>query len=121
MAKLTTDIAHDPEIRTKDPITGGEKGEKLARFDLIPVIPLWEVARLYGKGAEKYDDRNWEKGFAWHLSYEAALRHIMLFWNGESMDQETGRHHLASVIFHAMALMEFEAREKGTDDRPTQA
>jgi hypothetical protein len=109
---------HDVETRHTDHATGGQKGDKLARFDLIPVVPLWEVARLYGAGASKYADRNWELGYPWHLSYAAMMRHAALFWNGESFDEETQRHHLASVIFHAMALIEFEAREKGTDDRP---
>lgn len=34
--------------------TGGQKGSKPARFDLIPTEPLWMLAELYGKGAEKY-------------------------------------------------------------------
>lgn len=104
------------EVRTVSP-TGGEKGQKLERFDLIPVLPLAEVARLYGAGASKYADRNWELGYAWSLSYAAMQRHANLFWGGESTDPETKRHHLAAVIFHAMALMEYEYKGKGTDDR----
>lgn len=115
--KPLTDL-HDEEIRYKDTATGGEKGEKPARFDLIPIVPLWEVARLYGVGAAKYDARNWERGYPWHLSYSAATRHLNLFWSGESIDPETRRHHLAAVIFHAMAMMEYDLKGKGTDDRP---
>ena len=97
--------------------TGGQKGKKLERFDLIPVGALLEVARVYGKGAEKYEDRNWELGYDWSLSFAAMQRHAWAFWGGTSRDPETGVHHLASVVFHAMALMEFEGRGKGTDDR----
>ena len=43
--------------------TGGEKGSKQARYDLIPAIPLDELARVYGRGAEKYLERNWERGY----------------------------------------------------------
>jgi hypothetical protein len=42
------------EVRVVDPNTGGEKGAKLARFDLLPPGPLHHVAELYGKGAQKY-------------------------------------------------------------------
>lgn len=42
------------EIRTIDPITGGEKGMKLARFSLIPPDFLLALAEHYGKGARKY-------------------------------------------------------------------
>lgn len=108
----------EDEVIVTDPETGGQKGKKLARFDLIPVAPLWEVARLYGAGAEKYKDRNWERGYAWSLSFAAMQRHAWLFWSGESRDPGTLCHHLASVVFHAFALMEFEARGHGTDDRP---
>lgn len=97
--------------------TGGQKGKKLARFDLLPVGPLTEVARLYGRGAEKYADRNWERGYDWSLSFAAMQRHAWAFWGGESIDPETERHHLASVVFHALALMEYEGTGKGTDDR----
>jgi len=110
---------HDAETRVTDEATGGAKGKKLTRLDLIPVGPLFELARLYGAGAEKYDERNWERGYAWSLSFAAMLRHAWLFWSGESIDPETGRHHLAAVTFHAMALQEFESKGRGTDDRPT--
>lgn len=62
-------------------------------------------------------DRNWELGYDWALSYAALSRHLNQFWGGESFDPETGRHHLSAVIFHAMALMEFERRGIGTDTR----
>ena len=97
--------------------TGGQKGSKLARFDLIPVGPLTELAKLYGKGAEKYDDRNWELGYDWSLSYAAMQRHANLFWSGEDYDEETGAPHLASVIFHAMAMLEFMRTHPEFDNR----
>ena len=45
--------------------TGGEKGTKLARYDLLPVGPLRQVAEHYGKGASKYADHNWRRGYEW--------------------------------------------------------
>lgn len=110
--------AVNTEVRVTDPNTGGQKGDKLARFDLIPSEALWQVAELYGAGARKYADRNWERGYAWHLSYAALLRHANLFWMGEDYDPETLCHHLASVVFHAFALMTFRTTHPGLDDRP---
>ena len=98
--------------------TGGAKGKSLARFDLLPWRELWEVAELYGVGASKYKDRNWEKGYAWSLSHAALHRHLAQFWNGESVDQETKCRHLTAVIFHALALMRFEKDFPDLDDRP---
>lgn len=108
---------HPGEQRATDERTGGAKGRKPERYDLIPVGPLEEVARLYGKGAEKYEDNNWRRGYPWSWSYAAMQRHANAFWHGESHDQETGCHHMSSVVFHAMALMEFDDVGLGTDDR----
>lgn len=105
------------EVRVTNEQTGGAKGQKLARYDLIPVEALNEVAKLYGAGAAKYEDRNWEKGYAWSLSYGALQRHVNAFWGGESTDEETGRHHLAAVVFHALALMQFEQTHPEMDNR----
>jgi hypothetical protein len=110
--------ATDAEVRIKNETTGGEKGSKLARFDLIPSYPLWELAKLYGKGAGKYRPRNWSRGYAWSLSFAAMMRHAWLFWNGETYDKETKCHHMAAVCFHAMALMEFGKTHPELDDRP---
>lgn len=98
--------------------TGGQKGSKPERYDLIPVGPLAHVARVYGKGAEKYDDRNWERGYDWSLSYAAMQRHMNAFWGGEWLDPETGVPHLACAVFHAFALMEFFETHPEFDTRP---
>lgn len=109
-------VSQDEAI-VADPATGGQKGSKLARFDLLPWEELFEVAELYGVGAAKYAERNWELGYKWSLSFAALLRHLVLFWCGESLDKETGKHHLTSVVFHALAMMHFDVHKKGSDDR----
>lgn len=114
----TKTMAQVHEIRVKNEKTGGEKGEKPQRYDLIPWSQMDKVAELYGRGAEKYAPRNWEKGYDWHLSFSSMMRHATQFWEGESYDAETKCHHLASVIFHALALMYFEQNHPDLDDRP---
>lgn len=98
--------------------SGGQKGKKLARFDLIPVSALTHLAEHYGKGAEKYEDRNWERGYEWSLSYAALQRHLTAWWNGEDVDAETGHSHLDAVMFHAFALRTFIETHPEFDDRP---
>ncbi len=105
------------EIRVVDPKTGGEKGSKIERFGLIPPRELRSVAAVYGFGASKYSDRNWQKGYSWTLSYDALGRHINSFWSGEFLDPESGLPHLAHAIFHCLALMYFYNNKVGTDDR----
>ena len=97
--------------------TGGEKGTKPARFDLLPPGALWQVAELYRFGATKYADHNWRRGYAWSLSFAAMMRHAWLFWQGEDMDDETGLPHLTSVVFHALTLLTFMVEHPAYDDR----
>lgn len=100
------DFDNQDEVRVVSE-TGGEKGSKLARFDLIPPDALWALAEAYGVGAEKYAERNWEQGYSWSLSYAAMQRHANQFWMGEDVDRESGILHLASVAWHAFAMLHF--------------
>ena len=108
----------NPTERRTVSSTGGEKGSKLARYDLIPAGPLHTLAELYGKGADKYEDRNWERGYEWSLSFAALNRHLWLFWQGVNIDAETGLPHLAAVAWHAFALMEWVNTHPEFDNRP---
>lgn len=96
----------------------GRKEVKLARLDLIPARPLWLLSEVYGRGARKYEDRNWEKGVEYSKLYGALLRHVLKWWGGEELDPEDGQHHLASVAWHALALLELQDTHPELDDRP---
>lgn len=95
----------------------GAKGVKEARFDLIPPDALWQLALVFGKGAEKYAARNWERGFDWSKSYGALQRHLALWWAGEDTDDETGLSHMAHAAWHCLVLLSFTLRGVGVDDR----
>jgi hypothetical protein len=114
---VTSGYLQTGEVTYVDPTTGGRKGTKPERYDLLPVHPLALVARHYGIGAGKYGDRNWEKGYPWSLSYAALQRHLNAFWSGEDFDQETQSPHLAAVVFHALALLEYSRTHPEMDDR----
>lgn len=103
------------EVRIKNERTGGEKGQKLERYDLIPWRELDEVARVYGTGAQKYAERNWEKGYSWGLSAGALGRHLSKWMSGERRD-EMGNHHLACIAFHCLALMQYERTHPELND-----
>lgn len=126
---LVTEALFDSEDGTGIPVkvqrgevritseTGGQKGRKPERLDLVPPEPLWELARVYGFGSEKYDDHNYLKGYDWSLSYGALLRHVTQSLNGEELDNESGLDHLAHAAWHCFALIMFKRHNLGTDDR----
>jgi hypothetical protein len=99
--------------------TGGAKEEKPFAFELVPWDVLLEDAYVYYLGKQKYDCRNWERGYAYSLSFAALVRHLIAWWQyRQSRDPETGAHHLACVRFHAASLMRFEQDHPELDDRP---
>ena len=108
--------AGSAEVCVTDPITGGQKGSKLQRFSLIPSEFLWALAQHYGIGSQKYSSRNWERGYAWHLSQDAHDRHLHRWLQGERHDPETGTHHLVCAAWHLIALFIYDLHELGTDD-----
>lgn len=106
------------ERRVVNEKTGGEKGAKPQRFDLLPGDVLWADAEHYAAGATKYSDRNWERGTAWSLNFAAAQRHMWQFWMGEDLDEETGTSHLIAARWHMAALFRFTTTHPELDDRP---
>lgn len=105
------------ETRIVDPDTGGEKGQKLCQMGAMDPMSFMEVGKVAGFGATKYARYNFAKGYRWSLSYDAMQRHLMLFWNGEDRDKESGLLHLAHAAWHCLTLITFYLRNKGTDDR----
>ena len=73
------------EVRTTSS-TGGQKGTKIERFDLIPAGPLAELAAHYGRGALKYAEHQWRAGYEWSKSIAAIGRHSNAFNGGEDYD-----------------------------------
>lgn len=88
------------------------------RYDLIPLVPLDELARAYTVGAAKYGDRNYLGGMRWGRVFRALLSHAWAWWRGEIYDKDDGQHHLASVAWCAFTLIEYETARIGDDDRP---
>jgi hypothetical protein len=92
-------------------------------YDLLPWDAIEELGKLYTKGAKKYAARNWEKGFRWGRTFAAMSRHaiawFMAYVRGENgIDPETGLSHMVAVAWNALALVTFELRGVGVDDRP---
>ena len=109
------------EKRVIDPETGGMKGSKVARMDLLPWDALLDLSIHFGRNSEthggKYPDRNWEKGYKWSLGIASLARHLAAWISGEEFDEE-GNPHIRAIHWHASTLHAFALRGAGTDDRP---
>jgi hypothetical protein len=87
-----------------------EYGGKL-RYDLVPPIASRSDAEVFTYGAGKYGDRNWEKGIDPEFMYAAAMRHIMAWRTGNSIDEESGIHHLAHARVNLAMIMAQETSD----------
>lgn len=89
------------------------------RFDLLWWEFIRRMAGIMERGAEKYGDRNWEKGQPVMSSYDSCIRH--LGQAGEGLEDED---HMAAVAVNAMFMaFTIEMINRGIlpeelDDRP---
>ena len=86
-------------------------------MDLIPPEAMVALATILSHGADRYSDRNWEKGMKWGRMFAAMMRHAWAWWARDSIDPDSGRSHMWHVLCCAAMLVAYEARGTGEDDR----
>lgn len=80
------------------------------RYSLLPVGTVNQVVQVLEYGSKKYADNNWQKVPNNRTRYyDAAMRHIDAWFNGDLKDDETGLPHLAHAICCLMFLMWFDS------------
>lgn len=99
------------------PEEGKKFDEGKPRYDLLAPELLEEVSKVLAFGAQKYGDRNWEKGMDWHRPFGALMRHSWAWWKGEELDQESGLSHLSHAACNLMFLLAYSKRLVGKDTR----
>lgn len=108
----------DPKSVVFDPDTGAVKHDGLKpRVDLIPPEVIFAMGAMFRHGAEKYEDRNWEKGMRWSRVFGSTMRHLWAWWAGEDIDPESKQPHLYSAACCVAMLIAYRERKVGTDDR----
>lgn len=92
------------------PVQGSKFDTGKPRFSLLPPHTLKPVLKVLEFGAAKYSVNNWQ-----HVEnpreryYDAAMRHLYAWFNGEPKDLETGESHLAHAICCLLFLLWFES------------
>lgn len=88
------------------------------RLDLIPGTTTRALGRVLTFGAQKYDDRNWEKGLPWSDTIASLKRHLLAIEEGSDYDEESGLLHIEHVLTNAAFLNHFYQTFPEGDDRP---
>lgn len=103
-------------------MAGRADGGKRILHTIDPkMLHAWGMALTFG--AKKYHQRNFLKapGMAWSRVYDSLLGHLLQFWSGEWLDEESGLPHLAHVLCNLQFLWTYHEHEafKPSDDRPS--
>lgn len=68
---------------------------------------LGELCRVFEMGAKKYARGNWQKGGKPDEEYlDSAMRHMMDYKSGKTLDPEGQTHHLAHAVWNLLVLVE---------------
>lgn len=84
------------------------------RYGLITPIGLRRLAETYAEGAQKYGDRNWEKGIPASNLLNHAIKHINQWLHG-NRDED----HLAHAAWNLLAVCHFEETNIAMIDIPS--
>lgn len=80
---------------------------------------LGEVGLAMMEGALKYGRHNYRvSGVRASVYYDAAIRHLTAFWEGEDNATDSGMPHLAHVIACMTVLRDSQIQGNWVDDRP---
>jgi hypothetical protein len=85
----------------------------------VPPLPLFAIGQVMADGAAKYGPMNWRKDpVSASTYYDAAMRHLMAWWDGQDLDPMTGLSHLAHVAANMCILLDADSGPWLQDDRP---
>lgn len=89
------------------------------RIDLIDPKFIIALGDLLSWSLIKYKERDWENvPYSWSDFYSAIFRHMLKWWSGQDLDEESGRSHLLHAALNIMFLFNYTQRQFGKDDRP---
>lgn len=82
-----------------------------------PVIAELGLAMM--EGARKYGRHNYrDAGVRASVYYDAVMRHMMAWWEGEDVDPDSGLSHITKAIASLAVLRDSMLNKNYEDDRP---
>jgi len=85
----------------------------------IPPTALLHMGGAMSDGRTKYGLMNWrEKKVSTSIYIDAAMRHMLAFWDGENTAKDSGVHHLGHVMACMAIILDAESVGMLNDDRP---
>lgn len=94
-------------------------GVKKIPFSTVPAPVTAEVGLAMLEGALKYGRHNYRSvGVRTSVYYDACLRHLTAFWEGQNTDPESGLPHVVKALACLYVLRDSQLVGNVVDDRP---
>lgn len=88
-------------------------------FSVVPMTVIAELGVAMLEGARKYGRHNYRvAGVRASVYVDAAVGHIMQWWEGEDTDADSGLSHVTKAIASLTVLRDAMIQDMLTDDRP---
>jgi len=106
-------------LNSKDTNPKDAVGTKKVPFSTLPAKVLAEVGLALLEGARKYGRHNYRAvGVRASVYYDASLRHLTQWWEGEDIDPDSGLSHVTKAIAGLVVLRDSMMMGNWKDDRP---
>ena len=106
-------------MSTKDTNPKDALGILKTPLSTIPATVLAEVGVGMYEGARKYGRHNFRViGVRASVYYDATMRHLMAWWEGEDIDPDSGLSHITKAICSLVVIRDAMIQEMMADDRP---
>jgi hypothetical protein len=110
----------DPALELPDGNPKTAHGVSKPGIEGVPVAPLFMVGEVMRLGIRKYGLTNWRhEAVSASVYYNAAMRHIMAWWDGQNNDFESEQPHLAHAAACLLILLDARLTDDLNDDRPS--
>lgn len=95
---------------------------KWRQFCTVPFTVIAEVGVAMMEGAMKYSRHNYRvAGVRASVYVDAAIGHVVQWWEGEDLDPDTGLSHVTKAIASLVVLRDAMIQDMLNDDRPPRA
>lgn len=110
----------DTEVATVKPSNPKDAyGVKKTPMSTVPAQVMMEIGVGMLEGAVKYARHNYRVvGVRSSVYYDAAMRHMMLWWEGQDLDPDSGLSHVTKAMASLVVLRDAMLQGKLEDDRP---
>ena len=107
----------DPLVKPTNP--KDSIGIRKAPMSTVSAAVMAEIGVAMLEGAAKYGRHNYrEAGVRGSVYYDATMRHLMAWWEGEDIDPDSGMSHITKAITSLVVYRDAMIQGMAEDDRP---